>query len=184
MAIENTHEIIDQLPPTVALSILRSLADSDEGLAARIVEMALSHISGVDPEEIAAFLYDELNALEVEEVWDRAGPKRDGYVDPGEAADLMIDEVLEPFLKDLRRYQKLGLKAEANHLCMGLLWGFYQFEHESESEFKDWARDAPANFAWAVVDAWKEGSPDRADVAEVRAFVEDELGGWQARLLT
>lgn len=54
-------------------------------------------------------LYDELDALEVEEVWDRAGETRYGYVEPGEAADQMIDDVLEPLLKELARYEKLGL---------------------------------------------------------------------------
>jgi hypothetical protein len=46
------------------------LAANDEGLARRIAEMAMAHLSEVDPEEIADALYAELDALEVEEVWD------------------------------------------------------------------------------------------------------------------
>ena len=61
---------------------------------------------------------------------------------------------------------------------MGLLLGLYQFDHESRSKFKDWAPDAPNIFAKTVVDAWKAGAPSRADVKAVKAFVEDELGGW------
>jgi hypothetical protein len=37
------------LSPTDALSILRTLADSDEQLAKRIFEMATAHLSEVDP---------------------------------------------------------------------------------------------------------------------------------------
>jgi len=84
------REIIEHLSPADALAILKKLADSDEQLTARIAEMTTAHLSGVDPEEVAAVLYDGLDALEVEEVWDRAGRTRHGYVEPGEAADEMI----------------------------------------------------------------------------------------------
>ncbi len=178
---KHPREIIDHLSPTDALSILRTLADSDEEPAARIAEMATARLSGVDLEEVAAVLYDELNALEVEEVWDRAGPTRHGYVDPSEASDQMIDEVIEPFLEELKKYQALGMNTEANGMCMGLLLGLYRFKRESTSEFKDWAGDAPSIFADAVVDAWKAGSPSQADVKAVKAFIEDELFGWGAR---
>ena len=157
------------------------MARSDEALARRIAEMAMAHLSEVDLEEVAAILYNQLAALEVEEVWDRAGETRYGYVEPSEAADQMIEEVLDPFLEELRKYQKLGMDTEANRMCMGLLLGLYRFERESTSEFKDWAPDAPIIFAEAVVHVWKEGSPSRRDVAAVRAFVEDELSGWSAR---
>jgi len=95
----------------------------------------------------------------------------------------MIEEVLEPFLEELDKYQRLGMNTEANRMCMGLLLGLYRFKCESTSEFKDWAPDAPNVFAETVVDAWKAGAPSRADVAAVRAFVEDKLGGWGARLV-
>ncbi|TEU19246.1 MAG: hypothetical protein E3J21_04285 [Anaerolineales bacterium] len=180
---KDPHEIIDHLSPTDALSILRTLASSDEQLAARIAEIATAHLSEVDPEEVAAVLYDELDALEVEEVWDRAGPKRDGYVDPSEAAYGMVEEVIDPYLEELKKYQKLGMNAEANRMCMGLLLGLYRFKHESTSEFKNWAPDAPSGFAWAVVNAWKAGSPSRADVKAVKAFIEDYLCGWGAHLV-
>lgn len=180
---KDPHEIIDHLSPSDALSILRTLADSDEQLARRIAEIATAHLSEVDPEEIAVVLYDELDALEVEEVWDRAGPKRHGYVDPGEAADQMIEEVIDPYLEELKKYQELGMNTEANRMCMGLLMGLYRFDHESRSEFKDWAPDAPSNFAWTVIDAWKAGAPNRMDVKALKAFIEDELGGWRAGLV-
>ena len=180
---KDPREIIDHLSPTDALSVLRTLADSDEALARRIAEMATARLSGVDLEEVAAVLYDELDTLEVEEVWDRAGRTRHGYVEPGEAADQMIEEVLAPFLEELTKYQRLGMNTEANRTCMGLLLGLYRFKHESTSEFKDWVPDAPGIFAETVVDAWKAGSPSRADVKAVKAFVEDELEGWGARLV-
>jgi hypothetical protein len=137
----------------------------------------------VDLEEVACVLYEELNALEAEQVWDRAGPKRHGYVDPSEAADEMIKEIIEPFLEELKKYQALGMNAEANRMCMGLLLGLYKFEHESTSEFKDWAVDAPSGFAWVVIDAWKAGAPGKTDTQALRTFTEETLTGWGARLV-
>jgi len=62
-----------------------------------------------------------------------------------------------------------------------LLWGLYRSEHESTIEFKDWATDVPVALADAAVDAWKDGSPSRADTRAVKSFIEDKLGGWIAR---
>ena len=180
---KEVQQIIERLSPTDASSILQVLAASDEALAARITAMALARLSPVDVEEVAAALYDELEALKVEEVWDRTGRTRDGYVEPSEAADQLVEAALAPFLQDLARYQTLGLRAEANRMCEGLLLGFYQFQHESTSKFKNWAPDAPIIFAEAVVDAWKVGSPTKSDIKALKAFVSEELGGWGADLL-
>jgi len=163
--------------------VLKTLARGDERLATRIAEIAMAHLDAVDWEEVAFELYEELEFLEVEEVWDQAGPTRHGYVDPGEAADEMVDEIVEPYLEEPKKLQALGMSAQANRMCMGLLLGLYKFEHESTSKFKDWAGDAPIVFAETVVDAWKTGAPSRADVAAVKAFIEEELGGWGARLV-
>jgi hypothetical protein len=179
MKMKDPHEIINQLSPSDALTILRALADSDEQLADRIGEMGMARLKGVDPERVAATLYKELDALEAEEVWERAGSTQYGYeVERGEAAYEMVEETLAPFLAELRRYQKIGMATEAKRLCIGLLLGLYRFEHESTSEFKDLAPDASRSFSWTVVDMWEDGGPSRADVKVVRAFIEEELGGW------
>jgi hypothetical protein len=67
-------------------------------------------------------------------------------------------------------------------VCTGILAGLHEFEHKSESEFKDWAPDAAISFAEEAVDTWKAGSPSRADVKAMKAFLADELGGWGPRL--
>ena len=180
---KDLQHIIAQVTPTDAIGILQALAASDEALAARIAEMALAHLQQVDIEDVAVTLYDELEALEVEEVWDRAGRTRHGYVEPSEAADQMIEAILAPFLEDLARYQNLGLRTQANRVGEGLLLGLYRFQHESTSEFKNWAPAAPIIFAETVVDAWKAGSPTKNDHKAIRAFITEELGGWGAHLL-
>lgn len=180
---KDVHQIIEQLSPGDASAILHALASSDATLAAHIAEMAMARFDRVEVEEVAAALYAELEALEVETVWERAGRKRHGYVEPSEAAGQMIEAVLAPFLEDLARYQKLGLRDEANRTCEGLLLGFYLFQHESTSKFKDWAPDTPISFAETVVDAWKTGSPTKRDIQSLKAFIAEELGGWGANLV-
>lgn len=175
--------VIEQLAPDEALAILKALAASDEQLANRIAEMGLVYLDSVDTAAVAAGLYDDLEALAVEEVWDRSGKTRYGYVETGEAAYQMIEEVIDPYLKQLKKYQTLGLLAEARKLCMGLLLGLYQFERESRSEFKNWAVDAPGEFAATIIAAWQAGKPRRKDVTTLRQFTTAQLNGWSAHLV-
>ncbi len=144
--------------------------------------MTLTSISGEDMEEVAAALYDELDALEVEEVWDRAGRTRHGYVETSEVAEQMIEAVLAPYLEELSRYQALGMGLEAREMCQGLMLGLYQFEHESKSQFKDWASDLPFDFAHEVLAAWRRGVAGETDASEVSGFILEELPRWSFSL--
>jgi len=89
--LKTPREIIDGLSPADALAVLKALVRDDEAIAARIARIATAHLSKIDPGDVAFDLYEELNALEVEEVWDRAGRTRHGYVEPIEAAEQMIN---------------------------------------------------------------------------------------------
>ena len=181
---KETPDVIEQLSASEARSILKALIREDRQLAIRIREMSLSCLADVDTEEIAAATHDELKALEVEEVWDRAGPShRHGYVDPSEAADEMIQEVLNPFLFELEKYQRLGMNAQANQVCMGLLLGLYRFEHESGNEFKAWAIDAAGEWAGEVLSTWKKGQPSRSDIQEIKSFIDQEMAHWAGLLI-
>jgi len=186
---EEALKLIGQLSPDEGLVILRALARQDARVAARIVELITAHWSDDAPQTpedaagIAEDLLVELNLLEVEEVWDRAGQTRYGYVEPIEAADEMMREVLGPFLEEMKRYQHLGLHNAARYTCMGLLAGLYRFETESTAEFKDWATDLPGAFAELVLREWKAGNPTAAEVGEVEQFIREELEKWTFYLL-
>ena len=179
---KRVYQIIDNLSVFEARAVLRTLAENDANLAQRIAEMTLTSLSGEDVEEVAAALYDELDALEVEEVWDRAGRTRHGYVETSEVASQMIEAVLAPYLEELSRYQALGLNLEAGEMCQGLLLGLYQFEHELKSQFKDWATDLPLDFAQEVLAAWRRGATGEADDGEVSGFIQEELPRWSVLL--
>lgn len=178
MARQDPLDTLEHLSPADALAILRTLARNDAELAARIAEIARARLRGVDLEEIACVLYEELTYLEVEDVWYGAGPTRHGYVEPQDVADEMIAGVLEPYLEDLKKYQRLGMNAEANQLCMGLLLGCYQFEYQGDTEFKDWAPDAMYAYSQTILETWKSGKPEQADMKAVQSFIAERLHNW------
>lgn len=164
---DKTRNIFDEISADDALAILRLLAKEDPKVAKRIEQIAIEYLSGVDIEDIAFEVYFELDSIEVEEVWDRSGRTRNGYVEPTEMACQMFEEALEPFVEEMKKYQKLSMFVEAKNYCIGILKGICRFEKESTSEYKDWAVDAPAeSFDW-VLDEWKEGQKGVTD-EEVR----------------
>ena len=152
-----TRNILDEISADDAFAILRRLAKEDPKVANRIEQFAIEYLSGVDIEDIAAQVYFDLDSIEVEEVWDRSGRTRNGYVEPTEMACQMFEDALDPFIEEMKKYQKLSMFAEAKEYCIGILRGIYKFEKESTSEYKDWTVDAPAEcFGW-VLDEWREG---------------------------
>lgn len=181
-------DVLDQLSADDARAVLRILAQ-DETLAARIRQVAETYLEGNAPhdlEDVEAIAEDvraELEALEVEEVWDRAGRTRHGYVETGEVADEMIQRVLEPYLEDLARYQRLGMTLEATYLCMGIVQGLYEFQHESKSQFKDWATDLPIAHAESTLETWRAGKPTRRAVQKMQTFIEENPVRWDYALM-
>ncbi|MCB0081937.1 MAG: hypothetical protein KDE47_13440 [Caldilineaceae bacterium] len=170
--------LINNLSQSEAQTILHALVKNDPELTQRITELASQQLTGVDTEAVAAEVYAGLDALTREEVWDRAGDTRDGYVETGEAADEMIDEVITPWQAEITRYQTIGLQMEATLTCMAVLQGIHQFATESANPFKEWAGDSLPVYADEVVHTWRKGEPDEGDVAELCEFVLEELGGW------
>jgi hypothetical protein len=79
-------------------------------LREQIDELARLRLTAEDRDAIAADLESALNAHDIYELNTHAGyhPGR-GYVGPGEAANEILDDELQPFLDDLTRRAKLGL---------------------------------------------------------------------------
>ncbi|MEI7849170.1 MAG: hypothetical protein WCK35_25455 [Chloroflexota bacterium] len=178
----NDLQFIASLSADEARQILQILAREDANLAARIVEMTRRSLKQIDPEEIADSVFTDFIGLEVEEVWARSGKTRNGYVDPGEAADSMIDEIFQPYWDEMDKCQQLGLAEQSLKLCMGLLLGLYNFAILSDSKFKEWAGDLPMQYAQIALSNWKKGAPSSQDLSEMKAFIQEEEIGWVLQL--
>ncbi len=159
-----TRNIFAKISADDAFAILSRLAKEDPKIATRIEQIAMDYLSDVDIEDIASQVYLGLDSIEVEELWDRSGRTRNGYVEPAEMAFQMFEEALEPFLDEMQKYQNLSMFAEAKGYCIGILKGICKFENDSLSEYKDWAVDAPADFFEQILDDWKKGQKGVTDV--------------------
>ena len=128
-----TRNILDEISAEDALTILRLLAKEDPKLANRIEQIAIEYLSDVDIEDLASQVYFDLDSIEVEEVWDRSGRTRNGYVEPTEMAFQMFEDALDPFIEEMKKYQKLSMFAEAKEYCIGILKGICRFENETRT---------------------------------------------------
>ena len=115
--------ILQALRGNDALVILRRLADRDPEWARVIETMAKDLLSAVDAGDVAADVLAELESLRVEDVWDRAGPRHDGYSDPGEVAAEMIEKTLEPYADEIEHLVGLGMHVQSDGLFRGILRG-------------------------------------------------------------
>jgi hypothetical protein len=148
--------------PSSALAALSASEKStvlDDLLAARpdLRPVAERHaarlLSTEDRAAVADDVADALRGLEIDELNGHAGyqPGR-GYVHPGEAADEILDEALEPFLHDLERRTALGMTTSAAELAVGILLGLYNCRHGDSETLLEYAPDYPAERAANVVD--------------------------------
>lgn len=158
--ISKTQKIIDAIEPIEALKILKLLSENDRTLAKQIEKLFLEQVQKIDMEDIAVDVLAELDFIDVEDLWERSGSTRDGYIEPGEEAWAMLEEAIGPYIEKMKRYHSLKMFEEEMACCMGLISALHQFENESESEFKEWAVDAPLSIADDVLSTWKESCKD------------------------
>lgn len=172
------EDIFDKISAADAIAILKILAKEDMDLVRKIEQLAIEYLSGVDIDDIASQVYFVLDNIDVEELWDRSGSTRSGYVEPADMACEMFEEALEPFVEELKKYQELSMHAEAKNCCLGILKGIYQFEKKSTSEYKNWAVDAPREYFGWVLSEWKKGQRDAKDIIDVESSIKKNFADW------
>jgi len=172
------RNIIDEINEEEAYIILKRLTDEDNDIKKRVEKIALDYLKDVDIDEIVENVFDELDSIRVEDLWDQSGNTRDGYVDPNERAWEMFEEQLEPFIEQMEKYLSLSMYLEAKRYCVGILKGIYKFEKDATTEFADWAVDAPHNYFDVVYDKWKKKHKDQDDIKEVAEIIKKELNVW------
>jgi len=170
--------ILDSISGIEALQVLKALCASDAGLRKRIESEAEKLLRAVDPEDVASDVLFELEGIDVEDLWNRSGPSRHGYSSPDEMAMEMIEEALRPFEDKIEEYDRIGMPEQSMLYCMGVLKGIYQFEHETQTEFREWAVDIPGDCFGAILDAWQKGHTGEHDVEKMNAFLSRECPEW------
>ena len=172
------NDIFNKITPDEALGILKQIAKTDKKLKTRIIELAENILRNVDVEAVCDEVFSELDGIDVHELWDRAGPRTDGYTSPEDMAVEMFEDALEPFLQELYRLLDLKMHQEAKLYCMGILKGIYQYEQDSGSEFKDWATDVPGEYFGYVLRKWRKRNSNNKDKKEMKVFISNECPNW------
>jgi hypothetical protein len=176
-------DVIKKLTPEQALEVVLRLSDKGGAIQDAVAAEARTVLSAVDLDEIASDVFLVLDSVDVQDCWDRAGPSRDGYTSPDEAAVELIEEQLQPFFEQAGRYHEVGMaEAEANY-CRGVLLGIYCYEHESKSEVREWAVDIPVECAGALLTEWRERGQDGISTAAMDEFIRDRCTDWARSLL-
>ena len=170
-------DLLDKISPNEASEILRQITKTDKNLKRKIIELAENMLRNVDVNEICETVFDALDGIDVHELWDRAGPKTDGYTSPEDMSVVMFEEALEPFVQEMQRLLNLKMHQETKLYCMGILKGIYQYEEYSESEFKDWASDVPGESFGYILREWGKNRNNK-DKKEMKDFIKKEFPAW------
>ena len=170
--------ILESITGSDALSILNALAQQDEKIKTTIEKTAMEILSVVDVDEVAAKVQGELELLQVEDVWARAGANREGFVEPGDVAWEMFEEALSPFRDDVEKYKKLSMPKEAALYCLGVLKGIYAFDKDSKTQYKEWAVDAPSEYFAFILEDWRALYKGTIPMVSMKAFLETNCPDW------
>ena len=172
-------KVLESITDSDALSILKLLVERDDKLVAVIDATARELLGEVDAEDVAMDVQMELELLDVEDVWDRAGATRDGYVEPGDAAWQMFEDALKPFEDAIEKYKRLSMSTQARSCCEGTLKGIYDFHRDSSTEYKEWAVDAPGESFGRFLDGWKSLFKGRPPLLEMEKFLHAHCPDWR-----
>ena len=171
-------DIISKLTGAQALKIVERLGRKEGKLREAVLTEAMNVLTEIDLDETADEVIAVLESIDVQDCWDRSGRSRDGYTSPHEAAAELIEEELQPFLDQLERYHEMGLPEQEAAYFMGVIVGIYRYERESESEFRQWSVDIPAEFGGILLNKWRKRNTDRARMDAMHEFIRTRCPEW------
>ncbi len=176
------NELLSKLTGDQALQVLKRMAAGDAETARNITDEAKRVLAEVDVDEVAEWVFFELDMIDVQDCWGRAGADRDGYTSPDEAALELIEEEIQPHLDQAKRYHELGMLEQERDTCAGIILGLYRYEKESKSEFRNWSEDLPLDSAGCLRDEWRQRNAHKTVRDSMDAFIRKRCPDWAKRL--
>jgi hypothetical protein len=139
--------------------LLEILVERHPELRAECEQLATGILDRVDPEKLARKLHKQLTALDILDLSGRSGRQPWGYVEPADAAQEILDALMESYREDLRRRIELGLEVAARSQCLGIVLGLYRGRDGDHDSLLAFAPDYCENeAAYAVEILAKESS--------------------------
>ena len=111
---------------------------------------------GVLVDDVAQGVFDDLQMLNVENLWDVSGPTRDGgYYDPVDASWDMFEREMSHHTENLREYWRSRLAEDGARYCLGVLKGVARFSMEGTTQYREWCGDDPYTYSRDLLEKWK-----------------------------
>lgn len=119
--------------------VLSELLTAHPELVVEADELALRLLTTVSTDAVADDVIAALTSLDTDDLANRAGPHRGGYLEANEAAWALVEETIEPFLHDVRRLADLGHVDAATTTALGVLAGLDQLGEPADGTVMAWA---------------------------------------------
>ena len=145
------RRLLDRLHPAESVAVLSALLEMHPDLVPDAERLARAAIQEVDVEAVARTVENAVCHLDLDDLGERSGRRRGGYVEPTEAAWELIQEAVAPFLGDLGRMIDLGFRKAAIDMCAGIVLGLYRSAGQSTDGPLAWAEDCPAECACEAI---------------------------------
>jgi len=176
-------DVIKKLTTEQALEVVKRLSEKGGEIREAVLAEARNLLTAVSVENTADEVFCVLDSIDVQDCWDRSGRSRHGYTEPSEAAVELVEEELQPFYDQAKRYRELGMPQQEATYCMGVILGIYRYEHESKSEFREWCVDVPIECAGYLLDTWRERHQDKASAKAMDEFIRQRCPKWAKYLI-
>ena len=175
-------ELVGKLTAEQALEIVRRLSKKGGAIGKAIAAEAERLLSEINVDEIAEDVFSTLDAIDIQDLWNRSGRSRDGYADPAEGAAEIVEEELQPFFDQAERYHELGMSESEKLYCMGVILGIYRYEQESQTEFSEWCVDVPGESAYVLLEDWQKRSTSQSARQAMTDFIHQRCPKWSRHL--
>jgi len=172
---QSEANVLDKLDSEEAASVLRKLLERHGELRSEAEAIALGILAEISPLSVADDVENALLQFDYDDLNGRAGGHSWGYVEPNEAAGELLDEALEPFVADMKRYLEMGLEDQALQFCQGILLGLYRVRDGGGNDILGWVPDFPAEAAGDALELWS-GKKRRRRLAP--DFVREHIPEW------
>lgn len=103
--------------------VILGLVAAHPELRQKAEDLAGGLLGSTNVDDLAAEVESALADLDMRVLGARSGRQRDGYVDPHDEASTMLDEALEPFLRQLCDRIELGRLDDAGRIARGIVAG-------------------------------------------------------------